>query len=129
MKIAIFENEYESVRGAFDTANLLGFNNELVYEVYPSSQKADFETISNYAAIFIDIDLSQKSDLDGFGVIQKLNEISHDLNSKIIILTGNNKIKESMNERGVADPAIQIIIKPTDYLEVESVIRRVIGKS
>ncbi len=126
MKIAIFENEYDSVKGAFDTANLMEFNNELKFESFTSSQNANFSKIKNYSVIFVDIDLSQKSDLDGFGVIQKIRSINDYYTKRIVILTGNNKIKSTMMERNVFDKRIQIIIKPTDYEEIAFCINNVI---
>jgi len=123
MKIAIFENEYESVRGAFDTANLIDFDNQLKFSIFTSSQMADFSLFIDFSAFFVDIDLSTKSVLDGFGVIQKIKDTNQDLLRRIIILTGNNKIKEAMKERNIFDNRIQIIIKPTDYMEITKSLR------
>jgi CheY-like chemotaxis protein len=125
MKIAIFENELDSVKGAFDTANLTAFNKTLELEYFTSSQNADYSTISNYVAIFVDIDLSQKSNMDGFGVINKIKQIDDALAERIIILTGNNKIRETMKDRSIIDDRIAIIIKPTHYEEVTHHINRV----
>lgn len=126
MKIAIFENEYESIKGAFETANLLRFNKKLEFSVFTSSQNADFLNIHNYSIIFIDIDLSSKSFLDGFGVINKIKEIDDNLMKRTIILTGNNKIKEAMDDRNISDPRINIIIKPTNYEEISSIIKKIV---
>lgn len=128
MKIAIFENEYDSVKGAFDIANFLNFNNELQFENFSSSQNADFSTIRNYSVIFIDIDLATKSELDGFGLIQKIRKLDDSLTNKIVILTGNNRIKEILKERNIYSDAIKIIIKPTDYEEITGVINKVINR-
>lgn len=126
MKIAIFENEYESVKGAFETANLLNFNNKLEIENFQSSQKADLSKLDEYTAIFIDIDLSSKSDLDGFALIQKIAGIDEKLMKKIIILTGNNKIEEALNSRNIKGGLIQIIIKPTNYEEITEHMNKII---
>jgi len=126
MKIAIFENEYESVRGAFDTANLIDFDNQLKFSIFTSSQMADFSLLTDFSAFFVDIDLSTKSLLDGFGVIQKIKDTNQNLLRRIIILTGNNKIKEAMKERNIFDNRIQIIIKPTDYMEITKTLRLIV---
>ncbi len=128
-KIAIFENEYTSVKGAFDTANLIKFDNSLELIIFPSSQVADLNKISEYAAIFIDIDLSSKSELDGFGLIEKIVKIKKEIVKKIIILTGNNKIKEILIKRNLYSPPIEIIIKPTDYREISKYLRKVFDKT
>lgn len=128
MKIAIFENEYESVKGAFEIANFLNFNNELEFENFQSSQNANFSTIRNYSVIFVDIDLATKSDLDGFSLIQKIRKIDDALTNRIIILTGNNRIKEILIERNIYSDLISIIIKPTDFQEITKYIKKVINE-
>lgn len=125
MNIAVFENEYQSVNGAFNAASLLNFNNALKIQVFPSSQSATLTEITGYDVIFIDIDLSSKSDLDGYSLIQQLQKLDDKINYKIVILTGNNKIIESLNLRKINSTNISIIIKPTDYEEITKVIMRV----
>lgn len=125
MRIAIFENEYQSVSGAFSAANLLNFENALNIQVFPSSQSATLTEIVGFDVIFIDIDLSSKSDLDGYSLIQQLQKLDNNINKKIVILTGNNKIIESLNLRKINSTYISIIIKPTDYDEISKVIMKV----
>lgn len=122
MKVAIFENEYESVRISFETANLIYFDNNIEFTVYPSSQSADLSKINDYDVVFIDIDLSSKSDLDGYSLIEKISSTYPDVEKRMVILTGNNKIVESLNLRGLYIKNLQIIIKPTDYEEVSKSI-------
>lgn len=126
MKIAIFENEYDSIKGAFESANLLDFNRGLILVNFPSSQSADFNTINEYQVIFIDIDLSSKSELDGFSLIEKIRSIDDTLTKRIVILTGNNKIEEILKERGIYSKTISIIIKPASYIEITNKIRKVL---
>lgn len=125
MKIAVFENEYESVRGAFEGANLLEFNNSLIIDLYPSSQSAVFNDLTSYHAIFIDIDLSSNSLLDGFSLIQKIVTSNPAMYSRIIILTGNNRIEEILREKNIYSPSIQIIYKPTHYVMISEAIKSV----
>lgn len=126
MKIAIFENEYPSVEVAFKAANLIEFNNQLELMVFYSSQDANFQELRDYDVIFVDIDLSVKSQLDGFGVVHKINEIDKRLSSRIVILTGNSKIEEILSERGIERDGIQIIIKPTHFNEISNAIKNVV---
>lgn len=125
MNIAVFENEYQSVSGAFSAASLLNFNSSLNIQVFPSSQSANLLEIIGYDVIFIDIDLSSKSDLDGYSLIQQLQKSDNRINNKIVILTGNNKIIESLNLRKINSISIPIIFKPTDFEEITKVIMRV----
>jgi two-component SAPR family response regulator len=126
MKVAIFENEYESVRFSFETANLIHFDNKIEFSIFPSSQSANTSNLEEYNVIFIDIDLSSKSLLDGYSLIEKLLGINSTLKNRIVILTGNNKINESLKSRGLNN--LKIIIKPTDYEEISSAISEITKK-
>ena len=66
-QILIIENEYYSVKMAFEAANLLAFRNELIYHNISKAQDIKYERLMEYSLIFIDISLAQKSDLDGYG--------------------------------------------------------------
>ena len=125
MKIAVFENEYQSVSGAFNAANYLNFDNILNIQVFPSSQSVALTEVVEFDVIFIDIDLSSKSDLDGYSLILQLQKLNENINKKIVILTGNNKIIESLNFRKINSTNISIIIKPTDYEEITKKINNI----
>lgn len=125
MKIAIFENEYISIKIAFETANLVNFNSQLNLVVFESSQKAKLEDILDYDVIFIDIDLSHKSELDGFKLIEKLKELDLEVLNKIVIITGNNQIEKTIKDRDLNLAQIQVIKKPTDYEELSNMIKKI----
>jgi len=127
MEIAIFENEYESVRFAFETANLMYFDNKIDFVIFPSSQSANHADFGSFKVIFIDIDLSSKSHHDGYSLIEKIVSTDINLKNRIVILTGNNKINESLISRGLNN--LKIIIKPTDYEEISKSILSVVNSS
>jgi len=127
MKIGVFENEFDSVIGSFETANLLNYDNTLEIEWFPSSQKADDSKIKELDVIFVDIDLSSKSELDGYSLVKKIYLMDPKLIKKIIILTGNNKIEESLFQRGIEPSSVSIIIKPSNYEEITKYINKIIG--
>ncbi|MXN93235.1 response regulator [Flavobacterium sp. Sd200] len=128
MKVAIFENEYESVRIAFETANLIEFNNNIEFIVFASSQSANTIDINQFDVIFIDIDLSVKSILDGYSLIKNLIENNSEISKKIVVLTGNNKIREAFATKGIDSNTFQLIIKPTDFIQIANSINKVIGQ-
>jgi len=128
MKIAIFENEYESVRFAFEAANLINFDDKLEFKIFPSSQTSESYNMEDYEVIFIDIDLSSKSILDGYGLIKKITDKNKNLHNRIVVLTGNNKISESLSSMGINTIALQILIKPTDYEQISIAINKVLSK-
>ena len=108
-KVAVFENEYNLIDTIFDTANYYYFNNELDFEYFPSSQSlSPFEKIKEFQIVIVDISLSQKSELDGYSLLAKLEELEP--KPAIIILTGHSKVAENLKLKNL--PAYPIINKP-----------------
>jgi ActR/RegA family two-component response regulator len=119
MKILIFENMFEEIRLAFESVNQLYFDNDLTWEVYAASQDFDnFENIDDYDYILIDIDLSRKSRLDGYSLINKF--LDHIDESKLIVLTGHTLIKESLKSRDL--PELKILSKPIDFEDIYNIL-------
>ena len=88
MKIAIFENEYDTLEMAFSYANKKYYNNKLDFINFPRSQDLkNFESLYEFSLIIIDIDLSSNSDLDGFGLIKRIENYLDSM-PKILIMTG-----------------------------------------
>ncbi len=122
MKILIFEDDYNSIKGAFEVANSLTFNKSLEILVFPTSQNADFSILNEFSVIFIDIELASNSELDGFAIIAKIRDINSALLRKIVIITGNNNIVEIMKLKNIYSKFIKIIFKPTNYIEITDII-------
>ncbi|AWG26309.1 response regulator [Flavobacterium kingsejongi] len=127
MKVAIFENEYDSVKIAFETANLIYFNNIITFKIFPSSQSAEGVALNKFDVIFIDIDLSSKSVNDGYSLIEYLVETYNLIHKKIVILTGNNKIREALTNRNIDASLFNLIIKPTNFILIGDVIKKITG--
>lgn len=123
MKIAIFENEYEQVRTSFELVNELFFENSLKYDVFVSSQDfGDFKNIIQYSLILIDIDLSLKSELDGYSLIKEILKIK--TNAKIIILTGASRVSEKLKELKM--PNYPILLKPLSYQNIYDEFKKIL---
>lgn len=125
MRILIFENEFVYLDTAFRYVNKLYFNNNLVFEVFANSQDLrPFSSVMNYHSIIVDISLSKKSLLDGYGILKKLVELNYD-ESKILIMTGNHQIKESLVEKGLHSN-YQIVTKPIDIYDLKKALEKII---
>lgn len=112
MKIAIFENEKTMVEGAFETMNLVYYDNVIEYKFFLNSQDGlPFENLKEYDIILVDIQLTAKSELDGFNLIKTLIPIVG--HNKLGIITGFSKNEEILKELKL--PSIPIINKPIDY--------------
>lgn len=128
MKIAVFENEYESVKIAFEVANEVNFDSNLKIDVFAKTQLCDLDKIDQYSVIFIDIDLATTSNMDGYSLLNYWKDNSSVLR-RVIILTGNNKIKESLEAKNIDPKILELIIKPTNYAEVTEKIKKVLSKT
>jgi len=123
MDIAIFENEYEQVEYSFQLVNKLYYDNQLKYSIFEKSQEfKDLNEIKKYALIFIDLDLSLKSELDGYSLIEKFIQIKKSL--PIIILTGAAKVEDTLKSKGL--PAYEILLKPLNYKKLLKVFEKYI---
>ncbi len=126
MKVAIFENEYYQVETAFKTVNLVYFNNSLLFQNFPSSQALDpIDKIKDYDVAIVDIDLSAKSKLDGYALIKRIRELSS--NIPIIILTGSDKVKQTLKDKELPD--YDVLIKPISYISIHDSFKKIIPKS
>lgn len=116
LNIVIFENEYLEIEGAFQYLNIKYFNDLIKYKVYPSSQSIEhIESLQGFDLIIIDIDLSSKSELDGFGLIKKI-EFELDDIPEILILTGHEISLGYEKQYGI-NP-YPFIEKPVNYLKL-----------
>lgn len=120
-KVLIIEDEYQEVRIAFEYVNEMYFSSELDYMVVAKSQEISFCEIENYDFIFVDIKLAKRTNLDGYGILREI-EKNYPNVKRLIVLTGNNKIKETMKERGIKKE-YQVITKPIDINDLREVFK------
>lgn len=114
MKIAIFENEYDTIEMAFKYLNKKYYNNSIVFENYPRSDSfVEITKLNEYDLIIVDLDLSSQSKLDGFGLIKKI-ENSIPPPHKILILTGQN-LSENYDEENGLKLKYPVLEKPMNF--------------
>ena len=118
-KVLIIEDEYSEVQTAFEYVNDIYLSNDLDLKNLTKSQDVDFSKLSDYDYIFLDITLAKKSQKDGYGILKKIED-ENIQTGKLIIMTGNNKISETLKDRGIAK-AYPIITKPIDFQELKNV--------
>ncbi len=124
MKIAIFENEYQQVEAAFQVVNLLHYNNSLQIQTFPSSQSiGDLDKIKDFDVVIVDIDLSQKSNLDGYSLLRRIEDL--DKKTKILILTGSSKVEQTLKEKKL--PPYDILLKPLDFNILHESLNKVLS--
>ena len=71
-KILVIEDEYLEVQVAFEFVKDMCMNGDLDITQVGKSQNVDFTQLPNYDYIFLDITLAKKSQMDGYGILQKI---------------------------------------------------------
>lgn len=126
MKILVVENEYLSVKGAFEASNKFDFNSQLVIEAVDKSQDVNLAKIETYNVIFIDISLASKSKLDGIGLLEKIHSHVPDVISRTVVLTGDHNIEEKLKEKKLLNKNLKILKKPINFRDVSSIIKSIV---
>ena len=118
-KVLVIEDEFREVQVAFEYVNDLCLNSELKIINVAKSQDVDFTKISEYDYVFLDITLAKKSQMDGYGILKKIERENIPI-QKLVIMTGNGKISDVLKERGITNDYPKLI-KPLDYQELKSI--------
>lgn len=118
-KVLVIEDEFREVQVAFEYVNDLCLNSELEIINVTKSQDVDFTKISGYDYVFLDITLAKKSQMDGYGILKKIERENIPI-QKLVIMTGNGKISDVLKERGITNDYPKLI-KPLDYQELKSI--------
>ena len=115
-RILIIENEFPTVQVAFDAANTIHFNGELQFEHIAKSQDINWKTINKYHCIFVDISLAMRSDLDGLGILGKIQAEYPSMLPRTAIITGHHKILDVIKGTDLQLTKKQVILKPLKYI-------------
>lgn len=118
-KVLVIEDEFREVQVAFEYVNDLCLNSELEIINVAKSQEVDFTKISEYDYVFLDITLAKKSQMDGYGILKKIERENIPI-QKLVIMTGNGKISDVLKERGITN-VYPKLIKPLDYQELKTI--------
>lgn len=126
-KILIFEDEWGTIRGSFELANLYAFNNELKFHQVAKSQSVSFSHWNDtFAAVFVDIALAKKTEMDGFNIVKTIKEQQLIDLKKVVVMTGNSKVKEKLKEMGFKDDEVRVLYKPVAFDEVARVLKEIL---
>ncbi len=119
MNVLIFENEIKEVDRSFELCNSLDFGNKLNFNWVTKSQ--DFEDLSKvheYDVVIIDIDLSTKSALDGYALLNLIiNEQGHE---NVFVMSGH-EVENELKKRGLGK--IDFLKKPIILDELSHLLK------
>lgn len=125
-KVLIFENQIFDIENTFKFINLIKFDNKLDFTYYTTSQELkSFDELNNYDLIIIDIDLSRKSEKDGFGIIKSIEEYDDKILNKSFILTGSTKIEEKLKEYKLKQ--IPVLTKPVETEKLHVLMKNILS--
>lgn len=122
-RILIIEDQKDSIESAFDFANEIGFNGELKFDYKPRSQDINYERLSDFDLLFVDITLANKSQMNGFGIIKHIIDNTDYPLDRIVILTGNSLIKEGLKQNDIPEN-IEIVYKPVTFKQLIPVFQK-----
>ena len=123
MKILTIENEFASIQPVFNAIECLVFKENLDMKQCDKSQDIPWDSLNTFDAIFVDISLATKSNLDGYGILKKIKKEYPSLLPKVAIITGNDKISEMLKERSLDDCDVRIFEKPLRYKDIAAFIK------
>lgn len=127
-RILIFEDEWPTISGSFDLANIYAFEGKLKFEVHPKSQDVTFNMWrEKYAAVFVDITLAKNTKFDGFNIIKKILDENLFDKKNIVVLTGNSKVEEKLKAMGVDTEGLKIEYKPVGFTTIAKILNGILG--
>lgn len=115
-RILIFEDEWSSIKGSFELANLISFEGKLNFIIKSRSQDIDFSSMrEQYDMVFVDITLAKNTILDGFSIIKEIKNNNLIELEKVIVLTGNSKVEEKLAEMDIDTSIVNVLYKPIAF--------------
>lgn len=126
-KILIFEDEWNTIKGSFELANIYAFENKLSFVNKTKSQDIAYNSWRElYDAVFVDITLAKNTKWDGFNIIKVIHDTDLFPLNKIVVLTGNSKVEEKLNEMGINTNLVKILYKPINFEILAQELKRVL---
>lgn len=128
-KILIIENEFQSIKAPILVlaGKYRKENDELVYEVCVKSQDVKWNELNTYNAIFVDLSLAAKTELDGYAILDKIKNEYPTQTKRTAIITGNGLVEDAMKEKGIGEDEFKVFTKPLKYMLLKKFIDEGLG--
>ena len=127
-KILIFEDEWNTIKGSFELANIYAFESKLNFVNKTKSQDIAYNSWRElYDAVFVDITLAKNTKWDGFNIIKVIHDTDLFPLNKVVVLTGNSKVEEKLNEMGINTDLVKILYKPINFEILAQELKRVLA--
>lgn len=123
VEILIIENEFASIKDPIDALKEM-YLGDLHCDLVAISQDIKWSKIDLYSAIFVDISLSPRTELDGYGILNLIKEQYPSALSRVAVITGNHVIKNDLQDHGFAEKDFPVFQKPLRYMDLYNFINR-----
>ena len=123
-KILIIENEFQSIKAPILVlaGKYRKENDELVYEVCVKSQDVKWDELNTFNAIFVDLSLAAKTEMDGYAILNKIKSEFPTQTKRTAIITGNGLVEDAMKENGIGEDEFKVFTKPLKYMLLKKFI-------
>lgn len=123
-KILIIENEFQSIKAPILVlaGKYRKENDELVYEVCVKSQDVKWDELNTFNAIFVDLSLAAKTEMDGYAILNKIKSEFPTQTKRTAIITGNGLVEDAMKEKGIGEDEFKVFTKPLKYMLLKKFI-------
>lgn len=125
-KILVIEDQYGSMKMAFELANFRKYDGKLEIKTVPRSQDVDYSGLEEYGVIFVDLTLARLSEMNGYGVIKKILDENLYPKERLVIMSVNEYAKEGLQQNGLPTD-IETIVKPVTFKFLEEFLPRYIS--
>lgn len=92
------------------------------YKVCVKSQDVDWDDLESYSAIFVDLSLAAKTELDGYAILNKIKSDYPAMYKRTAIITGNGLVEEALQEKGIGIDEFKVFTKPLKYMKLKDFI-------
>lgn len=123
-KILIIENEFPSIKAAIQVL-VLKYKEEhddLSYDVAVKSQDVNWGEIKSFDAIFVDLSLAAKTEMDGYAILNKIKNEYKDLVPRTAVITGNSMVEDAFKSKGIGAEEFKVFSKPLKYMMLKEFI-------
>ncbi len=123
-KILIIENEFQSIKAPILVlaGKYRKENDEMVYEVCVKSQDVKWDELNTYHAIFVDLSLAAKTEMDGYAILNRIKYEYPTQTKRTAIITGNGLVEDAMKEKGIGEDEFKVFTKPLKYMLLKKFI-------
>ena len=126
-KILIFEDDWSSIKGSFDLANIYAFGGNLKFHQVSKSQEIRFlNWRTQFSLVFIDITLAKHTQMDGFNIVKKIIDSNLFELNKVVVMTGNNKVEEKFKAMQLDISQLKILYKPVAFDDLAKLLQELL---